>query len=43
MIAPCAKSKCAPLTLFFGHYKGYAYQWKEGTKKIDTYQKESVK
>jgi len=43
MIAPCAKNKCAPLTLFFDHYEGNAYQWKEGTNKIYTYQKESVK
>jgi hypothetical protein len=43
MIAPRAKNKCAPLPLFFDHYKGYAYRWKEGTEKIDTYQEESVK
>jgi hypothetical protein len=43
MVTPCAKNKAASMPLSFTQYRAYAYQEKEGTEKIDTYQKESVK
>jgi hypothetical protein len=43
MVTPCAKNNAASTPLSFIQYRAYAYQEKEGTEKIDTYQKESVK